>query len=310
MFRSAGNAQAIEPYFGDTFDIVYASLIFTRTRPLAERLRSIYPDVVIGGTGWDLGKDAEDRASLEKLGIPETLKPDYSIYPRYRSSIGFTQRGCRMNCWFCDVPKKEGKVRAVATIHDIWRGEPYPRELLLLDNDFFGQKNWPDLIEAIRTGGFKVCFTQGINARMLNDEAAVALASIDCRDGGFKRKRIYTAWDNIGDEAVLFRGLRALTQNGFKPDEIMVYMLIGAGEDAANREYRREQLRSFGCRPYPMPLERTLETVGFQRWVVGAYDKRISWEDWKAAKYQPVNLDIKSGDSLFTPPLSPSKPRG
>ena len=39
-----------------------------------------------------------------------------------------------------------------------------------------------------------------------------------------------------------------------------------------------------------MPYVRTPELVGFQRWVVGAYDKRISWEEFAGAKYQPCNL--------------------
>ena len=34
---------------------------------------------------------------------------DYSIYPKFDGSIGFTQRGCRLKCGFCVVPKKEGK---------------------------------------------------------------------------------------------------------------------------------------------------------------------------------------------------------
>ena len=41
---------------------------------------------------------------------------------------------------------------------------------------------------------------------------------------------------------------------------------------------------------YPMPYVRTQELVGFQRWVIGAYDKRIRWHDWQEASYQPRNL--------------------
>ena len=31
-------------------------------------------------------------------------------------------------------------------------------------------------------------------------------------------------------------------------------------------------------------------SVGLQRWIVGAYDKRIAWADWVAANYEPRNL--------------------
>jgi hypothetical protein len=61
-------------------------------------------------------------------------------------------------------------------------------------------------------------------------------------------------------------------------------------ETHEDREYRRRRLRDFGARPYPMPYTRTPELIGFQRWVVGAYDKRVPWRDWIAAKYEPRGL--------------------
>ena len=87
---------------------------------------------VLGGTGWDA------TITLAHAGIPETGPLDYTLYPGYPHSLGFTQRGCRLHCPFCVVPRKEGRVQPVATIAEIWRGEPWPRHILLLDNDFFG----------------------------------------------------------------------------------------------------------------------------------------------------------------------------
>ena len=53
--RKVGNPTALERgLWDDDPDHVYASLIFERTRPLAERLQTVYPGVVLGGTGWDL----------------------------------------------------------------------------------------------------------------------------------------------------------------------------------------------------------------------------------------------------------------
>lgn len=263
-------------------DKVYGSAIFLKSMPTALRLRTAYPDAIVGGTGWDLG------VTLEGIGIT-TNEQDYSIYPGFRQSIGFTQRGCRLNCSFCVVPQKEGKVRAVQTISEIWRGDPWPRELLLLDNDFFGQAQWRERIAEIRDGRFKVSFNQGINARCLTEEAAKAIASVDYRDDSMTVKRIYTAWDSRADEERLFAGLNRLVKYGVKPDHIMVYMLIGywPDETAADREYRRARLREFGARPYPMPYVRTPELMGFQRWVVPAYDKRVPWSAWSKNNFRP-----------------------
>jgi len=269
----------------DRPDVVYASAIFEKTRPTVEMLREEFPDAIIGGTGVDLA------FSLEDIGI-KTLEQDYSLYPKWMQSIGFTQRGCRLKCPFCVVPRKEGAIREEKTIAEIWRGEPWPKQLLLLDNDFFGQPHWRERIKEIQDGGFKVSFNQGINARFLTDEAAQAIASVDYRDDSMKIKRIYTAWDNRRDESRLFDGLNRLVKYGVQPDNIMVYMLIGYWdwETEEDRLYRHGKMREFGCRPYPMPFVRTSELVGFQRWVIGAYDKRVSWEDWKSANYEPREL--------------------
>ena len=93
------------PEIWDTGDeLVYASTIFERTRPHAEDLLLQWPNAQVGGTGWDVA------SSLEAIGI-ETLDQDYSLYPKWRQSIGFTQRGCRLRCKFCVVPRKEGAIR-------------------------------------------------------------------------------------------------------------------------------------------------------------------------------------------------------
>jgi hypothetical protein len=286
VLRRAANKASIAPRFGDPqWDVVLGSLIFESTRPLATVAQSLYPNIVLGGTGIRV------ESSLEELGIGDGPL-DYSDYPTWRSSIGFTQRGCRLRCEFCVVPRKEGAVRSTSTVYDIWRGNPWPREILLLDNDFFGQPAWADRIDELKSGSFKVSFSQGINARMLTDEAAAAIASVDYRDDGMKDKRLYTAWDNKRDEARLFRGLENLVRHGVKPHHIMVYVLIGywKGETHEDRDYRRRKLREFGALPYPMPYVRTPELIGFQRWCISGRDKAVPWSDWVAAKYQPRDL--------------------
>lgn len=279
-------------------DMVYASAIFTGTLPLVRQLEEVYPRAIIGGTGFDIKRKVED------FGISND-DLDYSLYPRFQQSIGFTQRGCRLRCSFCVVGEKEGAMQeAKRSIWGIWRGEPYPRELLLLDNDFFGQPNWRLRIRQIREGRFKVSFNQGINARFLDDEAAEAIASVDYRDDSMKVKRIYTAWDNLKDERRLFEGLNRLVKYGVRPDHIMVYVLVGywAGETMEQNLYRIATLREFGARPYPMPYVRTHELVGLQRWCIGAYDKPskanpegVSWAEWSAAHCDPRKLSDRSG---------------
>ena len=267
------------------FDRVYGSAIFSFSAERVAVFRSEFPEAIIGGT-----HNVLDNTSVEQLlGIEEHEHYDYSIYPRFDGSIGFTQRGCKLKCGFCVVPKKEGKPRSVNAIADIWRGTPWPKHLHLLDNDFFGQapEQWQARIAEIRAGGFKVCLNQGINVRMINDESAAALASIPLFDDSFKTRRLYTAWDNLGDEARFFKGVDTLERHGVPPSSLMVYMLVGFDK----RETWERVLYRFGrmverkILPYPMiygdrnrglPLggahpaieRRRLTLRDFQRWAV------------------------------------------
>ena len=291
--RAAGNEQAIQRQLDEpTPDRVYASAIFSRTRQLADAVRQTWPGAKIGGTG------VYPNGRLEEIGIATDGPLDYTDHPRWQPSIGFTQRGCRRRCPFCVVPTKEGAVRGARTIAQIWRGDPWPRHILLLDNDFFGNPAWPARVDELKAGRFRVCITQGINARMLNDETAAALASIDYRDNRMQVRRLYTALDHPGDTDRFLRGLRNLTDHGVRPHHILVYMLVGywPDENQQARQQRLDAIREFGALPYPMPYVRTQELLGFQRWVIGGYDRSIGWEEWTAAEYRPSRLGrIKTG---------------
>jgi hypothetical protein len=71
---------------------VYGSAIFDFSADRVARFVKAFPDAVIGGTH----NLANMRTVEDHLGITETESYDYSIYPRFDGSIGFTQRGCRL----------------------------------------------------------------------------------------------------------------------------------------------------------------------------------------------------------------------
>ena len=265
----------LEPRYGR----VYGSAFFGWSSTVIERLRASFPDAMVGGTGSGTWETVEDL-------IGRTYEHyDYGIYPEFEPSIGFTQRGCRLRCGFCVVPKKEGKPRPVNTIADLWRGGDHPRHILLLDNDFFGQgpDDWQARVAELRDGGFRVAFSQGINIRMVTEEAAEALATVDYRDDGFRQRRMYTAWDNLGDEERFFVGLDRLQRAGIPARHVMVYMLIGywPRETMDDILYRYGRLKAAGCLPFPMVYnnqDRRLKR--FQRWVVRRYDEVVPWPEF------------------------------
>ncbi len=277
------------------YTAVYGSAIFSHSADRVAQFKQTFPQAVIGGT-WNI----LDNTTVESaLGVSGDERFDYSIYPVFDGSIGFTQRGCRLRCGFCVVPKKEGKPRSVSTIAQIWRGVSYPKHIHLLDNDFFGQPRdqWEARIGEIKDGGFKVCLNQGINVRMIDQDAARALASIQIRDDQFKTRRLYTAWDNIGDEQRFFDGVDLLEENGIPPHNLLVYMLIGYDkrETWERVMFRFEKMTARGVRPFPMiygDKHRTLPLGGcnrrighkplweFQKFVIRRYYEIMPFEEF------------------------------
>lgn len=263
--------------FEPEYDVVYGSAIFQFSQINVMQFQRQWPKAIIGGTGTPYQHTVEDF-----IGEHDGL--DYSLYPEVTYSIGFTQRGCRLRCKFCVVPSKEGKAKAESTIGDIWRGEGYPKTLHLLDNDFFGNPEWRDRLREIRDGGFRVCLSQGINVRLINQEAAEAIASIQYRDTKFQQRRLYTAWDNIGDEKIFFKGVDMLEKAGIPPTHLMAYMLIGYDKNETwERIFTRfNKMVDRGILPYPMVYDQSRKDLKrFQRWVVMGLYRAVPWEEYR-----------------------------
>ena len=267
--------------FEPVYDRVYGSTLFSWSAQVVQRLRDAYPEAIVAGTGSGSWQTVE-----EFIGFEQYEYYDYSIYPDYPWSLGFTQRGCRLNCGFCVVPKKEGKPRSTNSIYDIWRSGT-PRCVCLLDNDFFGQPEaaWRARVQELREGNFKVCFNQGINIRMITTETAAVLAGLRYFDDQFQRHRLYTAWDNLGQEKVFFQGLELLKDASIPPKHLMVYMLVGyrLGETMEEVMYRYQRLKDAGCLAFPMVYQASPNYQllrRFARWVIRRYDSQCSFQDF------------------------------
>lgn len=279
------------------YGAVYGSCIFERTRPRAERLMRAFPGAIVGGTGMSYPElIAPAKVGYTDYGIGRSMAPtieqitgqiaalDYSIYPDFTGSIGFTQRGCRLKCGFCVVPRKEGKNVSVGTVTEIWRGPGFKKNIHLLDNDFFGNPDWRERVAEIRDGKFRVCLNQGINVRLLNDEAAEALSTIEYRDDQFQKRRLYTAWDNLKDEDIFFRGIDRLEHHGILAKNVMAFMLIGydPAETWDRIWHRFNRMVERGIMPYPMLFDVTrTDLKSWQRWVNTGLYRIVKWDEYR-----------------------------
>ena len=100
-----------------------------------------------------------------------------------------------------------------------------------------------------------------------------------------RSKRIYTAWDNIGDEKRFFTGIDLLVKHGISPKNVMAYMLIGYDKRETWERiwYRFNKMVDMGILPYPMvydPLQQRKDLKQFQRYVVRQYYRHKTWKEY------------------------------
>ena len=280
-------SKSIEPdLFEPRHDLVYGSAIFKWSAGKVKMFQDRWPGAVVAGTGTDSNLTVESITGQDFFGM------DYDIYPWFKPSIGFTQRGCRLKCSFCVVPGKEGRVREASTISQIWRGAGHPKKLHLLDNDFFGQPHWRARCDEILEGDFSVCLNQGINTRLIHREGAQVLAQMKYSDDQFTRRRLYTAWDNRKDEEIFMRGINLLMEAGIRPRAIMVYFLCGywPGETMEDIFYRFDKMKAMGLMPYPMVYDNSnILMKKFQRWVIRRYHEIVPWEEYQQKPSEDEN---------------------
>ena len=277
--RALGDeVELYQPLFIDHYDKIYASTIFD----FSDKSALIPERMQIGGTGWP------DAVGLDLPAEIESLQPDYELY-RYPHSIGFTMRGCRLRCPFCVVPAKEGGPKPNNTIEEIWiqRDSNF---ILLLDNDFFGNPQWPARIEELRRYELRVNFNQGLNIRNLKPEQAEALASVDFRDMSNNERRVSFAWDDPRHEKLIHKGIAIAMDAGITPRQMAFYVLIGYWSTPAEDLHRVEMLREYGCSPFAMPYNKADPYQRkFARWVNHkALFKSVAWEDYYGPRHKTI----------------------
>jgi hypothetical protein len=259
------------------FDKIYASTVFKDIPEddLSDHSYLLPEQMDVGGSGWDLHKNLPPEV--------ESCRPDYSLYG-YEHSIGFTARGCRFHCAFCDVPKKEGRPKASNTIDEIWTNRA-SNFVVLLDNDFFGNPEWRERIAEVSRYDLKVCFSQGLNIRIITEEQAAALASVRFWNLHLSRRQVYFAWDRFNDEKLIDDGIARVLRSGIKAWQMAFFVLVGFDTTPEQDLYRVLKLRDLGCDPFVMPYRKNDPyQKRFARWVNHrAIFNSVEWADYKAA---------------------------
>jgi len=253
-------------------DKVYISCIFEWNRAKALGIAKMFDcPVEIGGYG------------VNSAILPDAIEhvmPDYSLYD-IDYSMGYLTRGCIRKCPFCKVWKTEGYFREHARLNEFLH--PDHEKVIIMDNNLLASKKVLEHLNHIKKRNLKVCFTQGLDLRLMTPEIAKVLSGIDYRSLNFKAKRLYVAWDRINEEDEVMSGLRMLFDAGIKPHHIMCYMLTCFDSTFEEDMYRFRKLREMNIDPFVMRFNHkgTKRDVKFARWVNRRGYKKVNFENWK-----------------------------
>lgn len=238
-------------------DKIYASVVFKKNAHKLDGLKFFYPDaeIITGGSGIDL-----------KATLPEQIErtvPDYELYPGMDYSLGFTSRGCVRNCYFCIVPKKEGKYQP-------WQ---HPKEWVrhdkakLLDNNWYANPDWFfETSQWFIDNNIAVDLTQGMDIRLLTDEIAVQLAKLKFWNP------IHFAFDDDKEEKAVLDGIQTLKDAGLEKrlrQDIMFYVYCHNDEHYESAVNRCRTLKNAGTNAFVMAnidRPRSQRVKHLQRW--------------------------------------------
>lgn len=248
------------------YDRVYMSKVFTFSNDVDTVIDA--DEIVRGGTGY------KDYGSLPaKI---EATYPDYSIYPNFKSAIGFLTRGCIRNCPWCIVPRKEGYIRPAATWQEIKR--PDSREIVFMDNNVLACDHGLQQIEEMGNEKIWVDFNQGLDARLIDKDVAQLLARL--RWIRFVR----VSCDTLPMVPVVIEAAQKMADAGISRSRFWCYVLVQNVEQAHEIV---TTLDKWGITPFAQPYrdydggEPTEEQKHFARWVnCKQLFKSCSWSEY------------------------------
>lgn len=153
-----------------------------------------------------------------ELGGPAMGDPGGNFEPGKYLKYGYTitSRGCPNNCWFCDVPKREGR---------IMRELPIKPGNNILDNNLLACSiNHITKVFHMLNGQRNVQLTGGLEAAKLTDQIIGMLWNL-------RPSQMFFAYDTPDDLEPLIIAGRKLRQADFTRKHCRCYVLIGYPKD-------------------------------------------------------------------------------
>lgn len=207
-------------------DEIHISVVFTYDIQKAEWLENQWRQV---GVPVKIGGPAYSQRG-------EDFTP--GLYLKHGNVI--TSRGCPNNCWFCSVPKRDGKLRELK-IHD---GFNIRDDNILACSD----EHIKSVFQMLERQKERPIFSGGLESRLLKSWHADLLKKV-------KTQSMYFAYDSDDDLEPLIEAGKTMRDAGFTPagHSMHCYVLIGQKGDTFDKALERiNKTIQAGFMPYAM----------------------------------------------------------
>lgn len=301
-----GGANQVEWYSEtrEMYDIVFMSKVFSDEYSPDIPEPKNAKKVVKGGTGYAIKLENGKEVYHKELDPPlppeiETMYPDYSLYPEYtgyglplkkQTAYGFLTRGCPRGCDFCHVAPKEGRCSVkVADLDQFWRGQG---NICLSDPNILACKDVPELLKQLIDSRAKIDFNQGLDARLITEEKAELLASMNLKAPHF-------AMDSMKSIDPVKRGLQLYVdackriKGKWNWRNAKVFCLTNFDTTHEEDMERIQIIQECECQPYVMIYNKKSAppvTRRLQRWTNStiAYAKTQDFNEYQRYTYKAV----------------------
>ncbi|MGL4573006.1 MAG: hypothetical protein ACRCVJ_18345 [Clostridium sp.] len=213
------------------YDKVYCSNIFEINQDRFEIIGC--SNIVYGGIG----------SINPYLKLPDEIEKTEPFYHEYEdTSYGFITRGCIRNCFFCKVPKYEGKLRVYNSLESIIKHH----KVKFLDNNILAYNKHMEVFKYLIDKNIRCEFNQGLDFRLINEENAEALSKLN-----YMGEYIF-AFDDPKYEILLEKQLKIIKEYIQKDWKLKFYIYQNKDMDIGLLIKRVEWCRKNKCLPYFM----------------------------------------------------------
>lgn len=213
------------------YDKVYSSNIFEINQ---NRFQIIgCNDIVYGGIG----------SINPSLQLPvEIENTEAFYYDDEDTTVDFLTRGCIRNCFFCKVPKYEGKLRVYKSIESVIKHD----KVKFLDNNILAYDKHMEVFQYLIDRNIKCEFNQGLDFRLINEDNAKLLSELN-----YMGEYIF-AFDDPKYQPLLEKQLKIIKKYIPKDWKVKFYIYQNKDMDIGLLINRVEWCRKNNCLPYVM----------------------------------------------------------